>query len=46
MDKFLDKLCVLIIKAARFINMIYPVLLGIGMAYIIAIYVIGLFIFK
>jgi phage shock protein PspC (stress-responsive transcriptional regulator) len=42
MDKFLDKVCDLIVRVARGINALFPVVLGLTLAYFIAWFVLGM----
>lgn len=42
MDKFTDKLCILIVKCARIINAIMPAMLGLIIAYFIVIFIIAM----
>ena len=42
MDKFTDKLCILIVKCARFINAIMPTMLGLIAAYFIVIFIVAM----
>ena len=42
MDKITDKLCDLIVKCARFINMLMPLVIGLAAAYFIGMFIVAM----
>jgi hypothetical protein len=44
MDKFLDKLCDLIVKCARFINALVPLMIVLAAAYFIGMFIVAMII--
>jgi hypothetical protein len=42
MDKFTDKLCDLIVKCARFINALMPLMIGLVAAYFIGMFIVAM----